>query len=71
MELVQVAAPQLAVISCGFENTFGFPHPGVMARWQQTGAQVLRIDEIGAVTVEVTPAGELTWHSEVSTASGW
>lgn len=71
MELVQVAAPQLAVISCGFENTFGFPHPGVMERWQQTGAQVLRIDEIGAVTVEVTPAGELTWHSEVSTASGW
>lgn len=70
-ELVRATAPLVAVISCGFANTFGFPHPGVVERWQAVGAQVLRTDEFGAITVEVTPAGELTWHSEVSTASGW
>ncbi len=56
---VQTTAPQLAVISCGRGNAFGFPSADVVARWRGAGAEVMRTDVHGAVTVVVDSAGAL------------
>jgi competence protein ComEC len=52
--------PRLAVISCGVANAFGFPAPEVVERWHAAGARVERTDEHGAISVTITPDGELT-----------
>ena len=68
--LVDVVSPGIAVISCGFANPFGFPHAEVLARWQQVGSRVLRTDQDGAITVEITAEGQLGWQREVATWIG-
>ncbi|HEY1554210.1 MAG TPA: DNA internalization-related competence protein ComEC/Rec2 [Kofleriaceae bacterium] len=57
--LVAAAHPELAVISCGLANHFGFPAPAVVARWRAAGAAVERTDLAGAVTVTIDDAGGL------------
>jgi competence protein ComEC len=56
---VAATHPQVAVISCGVANHFGFPSGAVVARWNAKGAAVERTDRSGAVTVTVAPTGEL------------
>ena len=58
--LVQAVHPGLAVISVGARNRWGFPHPGVVARWTEAGARILRTDRDGAVTVRVSGGGALS-----------
>ncbi|MCE5264094.1 MAG: DNA internalization-related competence protein ComEC/Rec2 [Deltaproteobacteria bacterium] len=48
---VEKVKPRIAVISCGAENIFGFPHPDVLRRYEAVQAQVYRTDRSGAVTV--------------------
>lgn len=57
--LVAATHPQLAVISVGERNRWGFPNPGVMARWQGVGARVLRTDRDGGVTVTIDGRGRV------------
>ena len=52
--------PAYAVISCGVANSFGFPGPAVVQRWQGVGADVLRTDRDGAVALTVSPTGALS-----------
>jgi competence protein ComEC len=58
-ELVAAVRPRWAVISCGVQNRFGFPHADVVRRWQGAGARVLRTDQVGAVTLTVSPRGSM------------
>jgi competence protein ComEC len=43
--------PAFAVMSAGFENSYGHPHPDVLERYQERQACVLRTDLDGLVTV--------------------
>jgi competence protein ComEC len=43
--------PAIVLISCGFQNRFGFPHPDVTERYYRSGSKVLRTDLHGAVQV--------------------
>lgn len=43
--------PQVAVISCGRNNSYGFPHKEPLARLREIGAAVHRTDRDGTVTV--------------------
>jgi competence protein ComEC len=44
-------APELVIISVGAGNRYGHPHPEVLALLDAIGAQVLRTDRQGAVTI--------------------
>jgi competence protein ComEC len=43
--------PAFAVMSAGFENSYGHPHPDVLERYEERRACVLRTDLDGLVTV--------------------
>lgn len=48
---LEAVAPSIAIISAGFENSFGHPHPDVVRRLQDQHVTVLRTDHDGLVTV--------------------
>ncbi len=48
-EFVAWLRPQLAVISAGFGNRFGHPHPHVVARYTRAGACVLNTAYLGTI----------------------
>jgi competence protein ComEC len=56
-EFLAAARPQIAVMSLGRHNRFGFPRPEVVARYAEAKVRVLRTDRDGAVTVEVRENG--------------
>ena len=49
MVFLKALAPEIVLISRGHGNSFGHPHPPVMARYQALGVQVLDSAEQGAV----------------------
>ncbi|WP_045295848.1 MULTISPECIES: ComEC/Rec2 family competence protein [Streptomyces] len=57
--LIGRAAPRLALISCGADNSYGHPAPGTVAALRAGGAAVLRTDRDGALAV-VGGGGELS-----------
>jgi competence protein ComEC len=59
--LVAGVRPELAVISVGLRNRWGFPAPEVVARWEAAGARVLRTDG-GAV--RLLSDGERVWQAQ-------
>lgn len=62
-EFLAAVAPKIAIISCGWRNRFGFPHPEVLARYADVGIRVLRTDINGAVQIRLQ-AGELHYRCE-------
>jgi competence protein ComEC len=56
---VSATRPALALISCGRANHFGFPDRGVVSRWREQARHLLRTDQVGSVTLEVSPEGEI------------
>jgi len=59
-DFVAATHPEVAVISCGVANTFGFPAAAVVERWTAAGAEVERTDTGGAITVTIAPHQPLT-----------
>ena len=50
-EFLDAVTPFFAVISDGFENSYGHPHPTVIERLQQHHAGILRTDQQGLITI--------------------
>jgi competence protein ComEC len=50
---LQAASPQLAVLSAGYRNRYGLPHPQVMARYRELGVEVRTTALEGAVDVQI------------------
>ena len=42
--------PEIAVVSAGYHNRWGFPKPDIVARWEGVGARVLTTAQSGAVS---------------------
>ena len=51
---IRAVAPQVAVVSAGWRNCFGFPHPDVLDRYGRRGCRLFRTDLHGAVAFRVT-----------------
>ncbi|MFG2883349.1 ComEC/Rec2 family competence protein [Streptomyces sp. NPDC048297] len=49
--LIRLAAPRIALISCGADNPYGHPAPATVAALRAGGAVVLRTDRDGALAV--------------------
>jgi len=49
-ELLAAVHPRMAVISVGYNNSFGHPHESVLRRLQYGKVQTYRTDQFGAVT---------------------
>ena len=43
--------PEIVIISCGFNNPYRFPDPGVIRRYEHKDIKVFRTDQHGAVTI--------------------
>src|SRR6186713_1241186 len=54
---VDAVRPRVAVASAGAGNTYGHPAPATLARLRAAGAQTLRTDRDGSVTVELAESG--------------
>ena len=48
---LRAVQPQLGIISVGAGNSYGHPHPEVLAALNQLGIQFLRTDEHGTITI--------------------
>jgi competence protein ComEC len=56
---IDAVAPQLAVVSAGFENRFGFPHPDVLQRYGARNCTLARTDLDGAIAIRVRSNGAI------------
>ncbi len=54
---VAAIGARLALVSAGHGNRFGHPAPGVAARWQRAGAEVLNTADSGALSVWLSAEG--------------
>jgi len=57
---IAAVSPELAIVSTGYHNRFGFPDRGVMRRYARVGSRVLRTDWHGAITVAIRADGVAT-----------
>lgn len=65
-EFLDAVAPSVAVISVGYENSFGHPHPDVIGRLEARHTTILRTDEAGLATIRTNGRtlnyGLQAWH---------
>ncbi|MBI5327971.1 MAG: DNA internalization-related competence protein ComEC/Rec2 [Deltaproteobacteria bacterium] len=59
MDFLNRVTPELAVVSVGYMNPFGFPHPEILKRYNEFKIPLLRTDILGAITVETD--GQKKW----------
>lgn len=50
-ELLEAVKPETVVISCGRNNDYGYPHKSTMKKLDRIGAEVLRTDELGDISL--------------------
>jgi competence protein ComEC len=53
VEFIAAVRPDYAVFTVGYRNRFGHPKREIMLRYMDTGAQLFRSDEDGAILVEM------------------
>jgi len=56
-EFVAATRPDYAVFTAGYRNRFGHPREEVLQRYADSGAELLRSDEDGAILVEMSAQG--------------
>lgn len=68
-EFIAAVRPRLAIISGGRRNPFGLPRQEVLLRYAAAGAEVLRTDRDGAITVE-TDGKSIRYQTYLSKKQG-
>lgn len=56
-EFLDAVGPRTAIISAGFANSYGHPHPDVMKRLEHAQADVFRTDHSGNIRIKITNHG--------------
>jgi competence protein ComEC len=65
---LDAVAPAVAIISAGYENSFGHPHPDVIKRLTEDHVAILRTDLDGLVSVSTD--GRRLWFNEMAWTPG-
>ena len=52
-ELISLASPGLAVISCGEDNRYGHPHVETIERLENTGSEIRITKDTGAIMIKI------------------
>jgi len=52
---IESVAPRFAIASLGEDNLFGFPHEGILEKYERRGVRIFRTDLDGAVTLKLSP----------------
>ena len=52
-ELIAMANPRLAVISCGEDNRYGHPHTEAIENFKNVGSEILITKDTGAITIKI------------------
>jgi len=60
---LQAVNPDLAIVSNGFANPYGHPHPKVLARYEQAGIPILRTDLSGAIVFNSHEGLQKLWQA--------
>lgn len=69
---LQSAAPKLALISAGRDNSYGHPHRELLQRLEENGCTVVQTPQSGAVTIQVGgKAGANRWRIWTYLKSGY
>src|SRR5580704_6878974 len=50
-QLLDLERPVFGIISAGFDNSYGHPHPLIVRALQERKIAVFRTDEVGLITV--------------------
>ncbi len=58
-EFLKMIEPDIAIISCGEDNSYGHPHAETLNRLEATGSEILRTDELGAIILTISSLGEV------------
>ena len=56
---LDAVAPRFAIVSAGYQNRFGFPHPEVLRRYAARKCALARTDLDGAVTIRIAADGRI------------
>ncbi len=51
-EFIAAVSPKAVLIQSGFTNSYGHPHPSVLSRYQESGTQIWRTDQHGALSFD-------------------
>jgi competence protein ComEC len=57
VRFVEQADADVAVVSAGHNNRWGFPRPEVRARWESRGTAVMVTGELGAIDLHFAAGG--------------
>lgn len=58
-EFLSQISPQLAIISCGENNSYGHPHKETVNRLTDSGAMLFNTPESGAISLEIKGNGQI------------
>ncbi len=71
-EFLQAVHPHWILISSGYRNRFGFPHPNIIKRYRKSGAKICNTAFSGAITVQLKPNGQVkVTHARAHDFSFW
>jgi competence protein ComEC len=56
----RAVSPKYALVSTGYRNRYGFPHPAVVERWRSVGAKIMDTAKSGAIELEIAPDGTIS-----------
>ena len=62
LEFLEVVNPDVALISCGIDNTFHHPSMRTINRMERLGIEILRTDELGRVSLTSSGSGWEMFH---------
>lgn len=64
-DFLQAVQPEVVVVSCGYDNSYGHPAKATMNRLKNTGADIYRTDLQGEL-IAVCNGETITWNVEAS-----